>query len=181
MVVEQRQQTELPDHRHQRAQHHQHGAAQAAGVPEQHGGGDQDRDGEEQQDLLQTGNQVADFFRETDDANINVGALISTAQRLQLFGQHGVIQRLAVRGGGQQGHVDDAGGLVERHQLSELIGALHIAPQRFEVGGTAAVVIGNHRAAVEAVFSHRDPARGRCPQRLHVGPVDTRQQVEFVA
>ncbi|MNO73618.1 hypothetical protein D3C76_645900 [compost metagenome] len=180
LVVQQGQQPELPDHCHQRAQHHQHRTAQAAGVPEQHGGGDQDRDGEEQQDLLQAGNQVADLFRETGDANVDVGALIGAAQRLQLLGQHRVIQRLAVRGGGQQWHVDDAGGLVERHQLTELIGALHIAPQRFEVGGGAAVVIGNHRTAVETVLGYGYPARGRCPQRLHVGPVDTRQQVELV-
>ncbi|MCY1443964.1 hypothetical protein D9M71_604070 [compost metagenome] len=180
LVVQQGQQTELPDHRHQRAGHHQHRAAQAAGVPEQHGGGDQDRDGKEQQDLLQAGNQVADFFRETGDVNVDVGVLISAAQGLQLFRKHRVIQRLAVGGGGQQRHVDDARGLVERHQLPEFIGALHIAPQRFEVGGGAAVVIGNHRAAVEAVLGYGYPARGRCPQRLHVGPVDTRQQVELV-
>ncbi|MNO92124.1 hypothetical protein D3C76_836880 [compost metagenome] len=181
LVVQQGQQTELPDHRHQRAQHHQHGAAQAAGVPEQHGGGDQDRDGEKQQDLLQAGNQVADFFRETGDVNVDVGVLISAAQGLQLFRKHRVIQRLAVGGGGQQRHVDDARGLVERHQLPEFIGALHIAPQCVEVGGGAAVVIRDHRAAVEAVFGHGDPAGGRSPQRLHVRPVNAWQQVELVA
>ncbi|MNT30451.1 hypothetical protein D3C72_1662460 [compost metagenome] len=113
--------------------------------------------------------------------NVDVGVLISAAQGLQLFRKHRVIQRLAVGRGGQQRHVDDARGLVERHQLPEFIGALHIAPQCVEVGGGATVVVRDHRAAVEAVFGHGDPAGGRSPQRLHVRAVDAWQQVELVA
>ncbi|MCY1312260.1 hypothetical protein D9M68_463330 [compost metagenome] len=46
----------------------------------------------------------------------------------QLVRQGGVIQRLAVRGAGQQRHINDAGALVEGHQLADLVGQLHVAP-----------------------------------------------------
>ncbi|VVN11866.1 hypothetical protein PS645_03833 [Pseudomonas fluorescens] len=173
LVVKQRQQTQLPNHRHQRTEDHQQGAAQAARVPEQHGGGDQNRDGEKQQNLLQAGNQVTDLFREPGDADLDLVILVSAAQRLQLLGQRRIIQRLAVGRGGQQRDVNDAGCLVQRDQLTELVRPLDVAAQRLQICRGAAVVVGNHRAAVEALFGHGDPASGRCPQGLHVSAIDT--------
>ena len=67
-----------------------------------------------------------------------------------------------------------------RHQLADLAGALDVGAQLLEALRRAVVAVGDHRAAVEAVLGDRGPAGRRRPQRLHVRPVDARQQVHLV-
>ncbi|MNE95400.1 hypothetical protein D3C80_1934820 [compost metagenome] len=59
-------------------------------------------------------------------------ALIFLAQLLQSLGQLVIIQHLAISRGRQQGNVDDAGLLIEGHQLADLAGPLEIASQGIE-------------------------------------------------
>ncbi|MCY1433131.1 hypothetical protein D9M71_491520 [compost metagenome] len=180
-VAQQGQQAQLPDHRHQRAEHHQHGTAHTARVSVEHHRGDQDGDSEEQQDLLQAFDQVTHFLGEAGDVDIDAVALVLRPQCLQVIGQHPVVQRLAIRRARHQRHIDDAGVLVEGYQLANLVGQLHVAPQLAQRCRAAIVFIRNHRAAVQALFGHRYPTGSRRPQRFHVGTVDTRQQVDLVA
>ncbi|MND79001.1 hypothetical protein D3C80_707260 [compost metagenome] len=176
-VTQQWQQAELPDHCHQRTHHDQRGAAHTAGVPVQHGGGDGNGGGKEQQDLPQAVHEVADDLGETGDVDLHPLRLEALAQGFQLMGEGRVVEGLAVRGLLQQRHVDNARTLVEGHKLTNLVGAFHVALERFQASGSAIVAVGHHRATFQALLGDSGPAGGRRPQRLHRRTVDARQQV----
>ncbi|MNQ79030.1 hypothetical protein D3C85_939600 [compost metagenome] len=75
VVTEQRNQTQLPDHRHDRTAQHQQRTADAAGVGVDDGCGDKHCGEEEQRDLFQPGDQVADHLGEANHIDLDLGIL----------------------------------------------------------------------------------------------------------
>ena len=181
-IAQRRQQPQQPHHRHHRTQHHQQGAAQAAGVPEQHRSADRDGGGKKHQHLLQAVDQIPHDLGKARDVDSDFVRLILGAQLLDTLGQPVIIDAFA--GFGDlllQRHQDDARLVVGRHQLPDFPGALDVDAHLFEALGRAVEVIGNHRAAVQAVFGHAGPAHRRGPQRFHVRPVDAGNQEHLIA
>ncbi|MCY1514889.1 hypothetical protein D9M68_494550 [compost metagenome] len=86
----------------------------------------------------------------------------------------------AIGAGVLQGQEDHAGAHVRRHQATDLARTLDILAYLLKARGRTVVIVGNHWAAVEAVFGDADPACGWGPQRLHVGAIDAAQQEQFV-
>ncbi|MNF67853.1 hypothetical protein D3C84_496810 [compost metagenome] len=163
LETQQGDQTQLPDHRDHGASHHQEGAASAAGVPEQYRRGNCQRCGEKAEYLLHTSQQVAYHLGKAGDMDADGIALIFLAQLLQSLGQLVIIQHLAISRGRQQGNVDDAGLLIEGHQLADLAGPLEIASQGIETLWRAVVIIWDYRSAFQPLFGDTYPASTRSP------------------
>ena len=181
-VAQQRQQAELPHHGNQRAGHHQHGAAHAAGVGPQHAGADHQRHAEEHQHLAQPLDEIAHDLGETGHVQRDDVAVVLRAQRLDLPAQRAVVQRLAGLGiHVQQRREDDAGARVAGDDLADLAGALDIGADLGQRFGRAVVAVAHDGVAVQPLLRHRDPARVGRPQRLHEGPVHAGHQVDLVA
>ena len=179
---------QLPDHRDQRAAHHQQGAAHATGVEVD----DQQRgdygQGKEHHYLDQAIDQVAHQLGKTDHANLVLSAALlpglaggavpaelDTVAQL-LFEQAGellVVDALTGgRGGVQQGHDQHAGFEVAGHQAADDPGSANVLAQLFDVGSRALVSTGHHRATLKAFFGDFGPAYAWAPQRLHPYPVN---------
>jgi hypothetical protein len=79
-----------------------------------------------------------------------------------------------------QGHQHDAGLVVGGHQLADLAGALHVEAHLGQAFQRTVVVVGHHRAPVEAFLGHAGPAHRGRPQGLHVGTVDAGVQEQLV-
>ncbi|MNZ66636.1 hypothetical protein D3C78_848660 [compost metagenome] len=108
--------------------------------------------------------------------------LVLAAQLLDALRQRVVVDALAGLGDALlQRHQHDARLVVGRHQLADLAGALDVDAHLLEALRRAVVVVGDHRAAVQAVLGHAGPAHRRRPQRLHVRAVDAGQQEHLVA
>ena len=91
----QRQQAQLPHHSDQRADDHHRRGAPAADVIEQEAAADENRHCEEEQEPVQSADQVAQHLGEASDVNRDLRARIFGPDRLQLLGKIAVIQRLA--------------------------------------------------------------------------------------
>ncbi|MDT4849201.1 hypothetical protein FQZ97_833160 [compost metagenome] len=180
-IAQQRQQAELPDHRDQRGQHHQQRGARAARVPEHHGGGDGDRDGEEHQHRLHAVDQVAHDLGKAGDVHRDAFGLVGRTQRVELGGEAGVVDGLALGVLGEQWHEDHRRFRIARHGLADLARTRHVRGELLQLARRAVKPIGDHRPAFEAVLGHTDPSRGRGPERLHARAVHAGQQEHLVA
>ncbi|MCY1439165.1 hypothetical protein D9M71_553890 [compost metagenome] len=188
--------TQLPDHRDQRAANHQQGATHAPCV-----GVDDDQrsdhgQAEEHHHLNQAVDQVADQLGKTDDANLvlalalfpglarrAVTAVLDLVAQLffELLAELMVIDAKACgRSLVQQRH-DQHGRLeVAGHQATDDAGAVDVLAQLFDILGRTLVGIGHHRATLETFLGDFGPAYRRAPQRLHPGAVDAFGEEQLV-
>ncbi|MCY1277495.1 hypothetical protein D9M69_310550 [compost metagenome] len=106
---------ELPDHRHQRTHQRQEGQHPGAGVPVHGEQGQEERQGEETDDALRAGADVAHLLGEADDLHVEVGIAVARTQlRLEALAEFQIVQALACRriGVGQFGHHHGSGVVV---------------------------------------------------------------------
>ncbi|MNZ63712.1 hypothetical protein D3C78_818660 [compost metagenome] len=187
---------EQPDHGDQRGDDHQQGAADAAGVEQDDEEGADHGEGEEQHHLDQAVDQVAHQLGEADHADLVLAAaLLAARQRLAVAGELVLGAQLLLEHAGELVVVDAlAGGrvLVEQrhdqhgrlqvagHQAADDAGAVDVLAQLLDVGRAAGVVVGHHRAALEAFLGDFGPAYRRAPQRLHPGAVDALGEEQLV-
>ncbi|MCY1519389.1 hypothetical protein D9M68_541390 [compost metagenome] len=194
VITEQRHQPQLPGHCDHRTEDHQRGAAHAAGVEVDDGGGDQRGGAEIHHHLYQAVEQVADQLGETDDADLDrPRALLARHPRravefvlvAQLLFQ-GAGERVVVHGLAgdrvllQQRHEDHARLEVVAHQAADDAGAGDVHPQLLHALRRTIVGVRHDRAATEAFLGHFGPAHGRGPQRLHPGAVHARRDEQLV-
>ncbi|MNO84767.1 hypothetical protein D3C76_761180 [compost metagenome] len=187
--------TQLPDHRDQRAADHQQGAAHATGVGVDDQQRGDDREAEEHHHLNQAIDQVAHQLGETDHPDLVLtrtllpGLVYGAVGELEfvtqaLFEQAGklvVIDALAGgRGFVQQRHDQHARLEITGHQAADDAGTADVLPQLFDVRWRALIAVRHHRAALEALLGDFGPAHGRTPQRFHPGAIDALHEEQFV-
>ena len=187
LEAEQRDQAQLPHHRHQRAGDDQRGAAHAARVRIDDRGGDQRCAAEKHHHLEEPLDQLADQLGEADHVNPDLRRLLGLHRLVErprelVFRPDLLVERLR-----QAVIVDGLAGarlLVEQrqedHARLEVVGdeaaddpgARDVLLQLLDALRRAVVGVRHHRAADEALFGHLGPAHRRRPQPLHPRPLD---------
>ncbi|MNF54315.1 hypothetical protein D3C84_357410 [compost metagenome] len=187
---------QLPDHRGQRAEDHQQGAADAAGVQQDDEEGTDHRQAEEHHHLNQPVDQVAHQLGEADHPHLVLAAaLLAGLARGAVAGELVLVAQLLLEHPRELVVVDAAAGgrvLVEQrhdqhgrsevagHQTADDAGTVDVLAQLLDVGRRARVVVGHHRTALEALLGDLGPAHRRAPQRLHPGAVDALGEKQLV-
>ncbi len=167
-------QPQLPQHRHQRARHHQRGRAQAAGVCVDHQRGNRRGGAEVHQHLLHAGQQFGDQLRKADHVDLHRpgGRLVRLHRLLDGMCQFAVVDgRAGRRVLVQQRHEDHGGLVVIAHQAADDAGARDVDLQLFDAARRAVISVRHHRPALEALLRHFGPAHRGGPHRFHPGAV----------